>query len=177
MGVSRLVKKAKKGNKEALLKLIMDQKDDYYRLAYTYMGNEHDAMDAMEDMIVRLYENIHQLRGDNAFYSWSKTILVNSCKLLLKQRKKVVLVEDWDVQIKDDHVHEPSIISDQQLDIQQLLTTINEHQAEAIKLKYFHDLDYQSISEITNTPVGTVKSRIFEGLKKLRSRYGGDIDG
>ena len=52
MYVVRLVKKAKKGNKEALLQLIMAEKDAYYKLAFTYMGNTHDAMDAMEEMIV-----------------------------------------------------------------------------------------------------------------------------
>ena len=84
MKVNHLVKQAQKGNKEALLQLIMADKDAYYRLAYTYMGNEHDAMDAMEDMIVTLYEKIDQLKKGEAFYSWSKTILVNRCKTLLR---------------------------------------------------------------------------------------------
>ena len=88
MKVVRLVRKAKKGNKEALLQLIMDQQDDYYRLALTYMGNTNDAMDAMEEMIVSLYENLHQLKKETAFYSWSKTILVNRCKKMLKKQQK-----------------------------------------------------------------------------------------
>jgi DNA-directed RNA polymerase specialized sigma24 family protein len=37
-------------------------------------------MDAMEDMILKLYEKIDQLQKEDAFYSWSKTILVNHCK-------------------------------------------------------------------------------------------------
>lgn len=83
MDVARWVKKAKKGNKEALLHLIMSEKDVYYRLAFSYMGNAHDAMDAMDEMIVTLYEKIGQLKKEEAFYSWSKTILVNGCKRLL----------------------------------------------------------------------------------------------
>lgn len=63
MKVIRLVKKAKKGHKEALLELIMAQQDDYYRLALSYMGNPHDAMDAMEEMIVILYEKMGQKEG------------------------------------------------------------------------------------------------------------------
>ena len=76
--VSRLVRQAKKGNKDALLQLIMADQDAYYRLAYSYMGNEHDAMDAMEDMIVTLYEKIGQLLNGESFYSWSKTIFQGS---------------------------------------------------------------------------------------------------
>lgn len=81
-----LIKQAKNGDKEALLKLVMAQKTDYYKLAYVYMKNENDALDAIQDMIVILYENIHKLKKDTAFYSWSKTILVNSCKNILKRK-------------------------------------------------------------------------------------------
>jgi len=175
MNVLRLVKKAKRGNKEALLQLIMDQRDDYYRLAYTYMGNQHDAMDAIEEMIVRLYENIHQLQKDTSFYSWSKTILVNSCRTLLRKRNKVVLMDELDhALVKEQHNDgNPFLQREQQIDIYQILSTLNEQQAEAIKLKYLRDLDYQSIAEITNVSVGTVKSRIFQGMKKLQSQFGG----
>lgn len=180
MNVIRLVKKAKKGNKKALLQLIMAEKDTFYKLALTYMGNEHDAMDALEDMIVILYEKIYQLKKDEAFYSWSKTILVNQCKTLLRKRKRVVLVDEW--KTVDDSNGSEVIVSDtykqseQQMDLEQLFIHVNEHQKEAIQLKYIHDLDYETIAEITNVPIGTVKSRVFQGLKKLRDHYGGGID-
>ncbi|GAA0133197.1 sigma-70 family RNA polymerase sigma factor [Paenibacillus sp. YSY-4.3] len=181
MNVVRYVKKAKKGNKEALLQLIMAEKDDYYRLALTYMGNSHDAMDAMEDMIVRLYENIGQLNKVEAFYSWSRTILANSCKALLRKRQKLVPLDDvgMNVELAANHAlpSDPYRHSDQQMDIRQMLLCLNEQQQEAIQLKYWHDLDYQTIADMMKVPVGTVKSRIFQGLKKLRDLYGGETDG
>ncbi|MBS4205331.1 sigma-70 family RNA polymerase sigma factor [Lederbergia citrea] len=177
MNVVRLVKKAKKGNKEALLQLVMAEKDVYYRLAFTYMGNTHDAMDAMEEMIVLLFEKIEQLKKEEAFYSWSKTILVNSCKTLLRKRKKLVLVDEWsDRELDQALTNDPYIASEQQMDIEQMLLHVNEHQKEAIQLKYFHDLDYQTIADMTNVSIGTVKSRIFQGLKKLRDHFRGDVD-
>ncbi|UQZ37327.1 RNA polymerase subunit sigma-24 [Paenibacillus sp. PK3_47] len=175
---ARLVKQAKKGNKEALLQLIMSEKDIYYRLAYTYMGNSHDAMDAMEDMIVTLYEKIGQLKREEAFRSWSKTILVNSCKSLLKKRNKLVLLEDYTAAERLGTANTPAAdsysSSEQQMDLQEMLQQINAEQREAIQLKYLHDLDHRTIADITGVPVGTVKSRIFQGLKKLRLHLGGD---
>lgn len=180
MNVVRLVKKVKRGNKEALLQLIMAEKDDYYRLALTYTGNAHDAMDVMEEMIVKLYEKIDQLKKEEAFYSWSKTILVNSCKGLILKRNKLVLLDDWNAtyekELDHDSISDPYRSSDQQIDIQAMLLHVNEHQKEAIQLKYFHDFDYQTIAEMTNVPIGTVKSRIFQGLKTLRDHYRGDVD-
>ena len=60
------------------------------------------------------------------------------------------------------------------MDIQMSLEQLNDQQKEAIQLKYFHDFDNQTIAKITNVSIGTVKSRIFQGLKKLRRYYGGD---
>ncbi len=181
MNIVRLVKKAKKGNKEALLQLIMAEKDDYYRLALTYLENSHDAMDAMEEMIVKIYENIDQLKKEESFYSWSKTILVNGCKSMLRKQKKLVLLDDLHIsdekQPFSEQTNDPYKSSDQQMEIKELLIHINEQQKEAIQLKYFHDLDYQTIAEITSVPIGTVKSRISQGLKKLRDHYRGDVHG
>lgn len=168
MNVVRLVKRAKKGNKEALLQLVMAEKDVYFKLAITYMGNTHDAMDAMEEMIVTLYEKIGQLKKEESFYSWSKTILVNHCKTLLR-KQKMLLIDDWNKTNEKESEHafisDPYLKSEQQIDIQQLLLHLNEYQKEAIQLKYFHDLNYQTIATITNVSIGTVKSRIFQGLK------------
>lgn len=181
MDVARWVKKAKKGNKEALLHLIMSEKDVYYRLAFSYMGNAHDAMDAMDEMIVTLYEKIGQLKKEEAFYSWSKTILVNGCKRLLHKRGKLVLLEDWN-KVDDREIgqvvssNDPYRRSEQQMDMETLLLQVNEHQREAIQLKYFHDLDYQTIADITKVSIGTVKSRIYHGLQTLKNQYRGDVD-
>jgi RNA polymerase sigma factor (sigma-70 family) len=180
MDVVRLVKKAKKGNKEVLLQLIMYEKDIFYRLAYSYMGNAHDAMDAMEEMIVTLYEKIDQLKKEESFYSWSKTILVNGCKRQLHKRSKLVLLEDWNITDEKEKADvtsgDPYHKSEQQMDMQALLLHVNEQQREAIQLKYFHDLDYQTIAEITQVSIGTVKSRIYNGLQTLKNHYRGDVD-
>lgn len=178
MRIVKLVKKAKKGNKEALLQLINEQQDAYYRLALTYMGNSHDAMDAMEDMIVGLYHSIPQLKKEDAFYSWSKTILVNRCKKLLQQKNKVVPMEN-----ADESLEKPIITADatnsftqteHRMDLNDMLSTLNANQQEAIELKYLHDLDLQTIADMTNVSIGTVKSRIFQGLKKMREQFGGE---
>jgi RNA polymerase sigma-70 factor (ECF subfamily) len=175
LNVSRLVKQAQKGNKEALLQLILADQDAYYRLAYSYMKNEHDAMDAMEDMIVTVYEKLGQLQKGEAFYSWSKTILVNRCKTLLRKKEQLLLLE---------HDREPVLASltddnpfrhtESEMDMQVLLSHLNARQREAIELRFVHDLAYQTIADMTGAPVGTIKSRISKGMLKLKAMIGGD---
>lgn len=64
-----LIKRAKKGDKDALIELVMNKRDEYYKLAYVYMKNKEDSLDALQDMIVILYENIHRLRKEESFYN------------------------------------------------------------------------------------------------------------
>ncbi|MDF2531754.1 MAG: polymerase subunit sigma-24 [Clostridia bacterium] len=165
-----LVRKAKQGDKEALVQLIMAEKQTYYKLAYVYMKNAEDAMDAMEDMIVILYESISRLKNESSFYSWSKTILVNCCKNSLKKKNKVVLLEQFQEERQNSFTEE----KDEQLRLEKHLSGLNSKQQEAIRLRYFMDMDYQSIAELLKVPIGTVKSRISLGLSKLKAVIGGE---
>lgn len=148
----------------------MDKKIEYYRLAYVYVDNQEDALDALEDMIVAVYKNIGKLKKPEAYYSWSKTILVNICKSMLKKRSKSVAWEDVN--------QEPYVESYEQkeyrADLAEHIALLNSNQQEAIKLRYFLDYDYQTIAEIMQVPLGTVKSRISIGLEKLKESLGGD---
>jgi RNA polymerase sigma factor (sigma-70 family) len=165
-----LVKKAKQGDKEALVQLIMAERQAYYKLAYVYMRNPEDAMDAMEDMIVILYESIAGLKNESSFYSWSKTILVNCCKKILKKKKKLVYMDQW----QEEKLDNPYEDKEEQLRLEKHLAELNSTQQEAIRLRYFMDMDYQSIAELLRIPVGTVKSRISIGLKSLKAKMGGE---
>jgi RNA polymerase sigma-70 factor (ECF subfamily) len=164
------VKKAKEGDKKVLVQLIMLNKQDYYKIAYVFMKNSEDAMDVMEDMIVILYENIHKLRDEKAFDSWSKIILVNCCKNTLRKKKKIVLLKNMKEEIyeEDFHSKENGII------LEEHLFKLNEKHREVIKLRYYLDMDYKTIASIVKVPVGTVKSRISNGLKKLKESLGGE---
>ena len=171
----QLVKAAKKGDKEALVKLIMLQKEDYYKLAYIYMKNKEDALDAMEDMITAIYEYIYKLKDEEAFYSWSKTILVNRCKKLLKAKNKVKFLDDY--KEKATMIKEPHEAIQQQEDkllLEQYLSKLSLKHQEVIRLRYFLDLDYQTIADVLKVPLGTVRSRISIGLNQLKKHMGGE---
>ncbi|MDF2673383.1 MAG: polymerase sigma factor, sigma-70 family [Clostridiales bacterium] len=173
MDIADMVNKALSGDKEALIQLVMNKKSEYYKLAYVYMGNKDDAMDAMEDMILILYENIKRLKNPDAFYSWSKTILVNCCKSIMRKNKRIIPVSEYaEIEYVDNFDSK-----EHGIDIVKAMKKLNKHQQEAIKLRYFLDMDYERISVLTNTPVGTVKSRISIGLKKLKEVFGGEYNG
>lgn len=166
-----LIKGAKKGDKEALLQLVMAQQADYYKLAYVYMKNKDDALDALQDMIVILYENISKLKKEDSFYSWSKTILVNSCKNKLSNKNIIVSIDE----LEEESIDDVYLESEERILLEKHLSKLSEIHQEVIRLRYFLDLDYESISEILKVPLGTVKSRLSTALKNLRESLGGEV--
>jgi RNA polymerase sigma factor (sigma-70 family) len=166
------VDKAKQGDQEALLQLIMAKRDEYYRLAYVYLKNQEDALDALEDMIVIIYEKLGGLKKSQSFYSWSKVILVNCCKRIIKNRRKVVYL-DVLPEIADD-----GLIKNKQhgLEVEEYLQKLNPKHQEVLRLRYLADLEYDTIAQILKIPLGTVKSRISLGLRKLQALVGGEMD-
>lgn len=166
--LSQMIERAQKGDKEVLIELIMRQKQDYYRLAYIYMRNQDETLDAMEDMILKVYENIKRLKDNTAFYSWSKTILVNCCKNSLRKKNRVILSGSIPEGADEDVFQ----VKDEQLDIEKHLGKINDKFREVLKLRYYLDLEYEAIAGILRIPLGTVKSRIHTGLKKLKESMG-----
>lgn len=169
MKSNELVKRAKAGDKDALVQIIMDKKEEYYKLAYTYTQNREDALDALEDTIVILYKKIKTLKKEEAFYSWSKTILVNRCRDLIRKRKRIVHLEEWEFPEGKDDIKN----REEAMDLEKELKKLNINQQEAIRLRYYLDYDYETIATITNVPLGTVKSRIFTGIEKLKVALGG----
>lgn len=170
--LAKKIKQIRKGNKDALIHLILERKNEYYKLAYVFLGNEEDAMDALEDMIVILYENIKNLRNPESFYSWSKKILVNCCKQILKKRNKIIPTEETPEQTYVERYEQ----KEQKADLEKCLALLSSEQQETIRLRYFLDMDYNTIAQVLDIPVGTVKSRISIGLKRLKALYGGEDD-
>lgn len=173
--MSKLVGRAKKGDQEALLELIMTEKEAYYKLAYVFLRDKEEALDALEDMIVILYDKVAQLRDEDAFYSWSKTILVNRCKKRLKEKSKIVSLEVIKEKDKENSDSDQELINkESQLFLEEGLKRLSSKHAEVIRLRYFLDLEYEMIGKLLEIPLGTVKSRLAIGLKKLEQILGGD---
>lgn len=165
------VKKAIKGDKEALLYLIMKEKDDYYKLAYFYMKNQYDALDILQEMIIVVYKEIPRLKNTKSFYIWSKKILVNLCKKELTKKNKFEEIDEA-ISIEEKGFKE----TENKIYLKTLIESLNEDQKEVIKLRYYLDYSYDEIAKVLYIPLGTVKSRINKGINKIRKNIGGDIN-
>jgi RNA polymerase sigma-70 factor (ECF subfamily) len=75
-----IIKKAQKGDDEAFSELIDSCQEKLYKIAFAYLKNEQNSLDAVGDTIYKAYMNISKLKIPEFFNTWIIKILINSCK-------------------------------------------------------------------------------------------------
>ena len=154
----------------ALIAYLTAEQARFYRLAYSYLKNQDDALDAVQTAVCRALERRDSLRDEAALRTWFTRILVNACMDLLRQHRRVAFVppEALDTGSYEDPLPADDALSNRVNALPPEVQTV-------IKLRFYEDLTLREISEITGWNLNTVKSRLYAGLKKLRVSLKGEI--
>ena len=161
---SIIAKSMKGGNIEVLLQWIDANKEKLYRMSWSYLRNNTDVEDAFHNTIIKAFQNIMKLQNEQAFEGWFVSILLNECRKILRDRRKV---QPSGYASLGDTTY-GSIDQAESLDLINALNSIDKKYKELIILKYCSGYSQKEIAEILNMPLGTVKTKIFRGLKMLR---------
>ena len=156
----------------AMVGSLLEKKQMYYRLAYSLVGNEEDALDAVAQMAAQVVEKIHTLRSSVAFPAWSRRILINIChEFWRKNPRTLPLEEALSIATTSGLAIEDELI------IKEFITQLPDIHREVIHLRFFLDYEYKEIARILDIPEGTVKSRLNRALETLRQLMGGALYG
>ena len=90
-----LVKRAQRGDNQAFVELIEENKQAMYKVAVAILKNDFDAADAIQESILTCYEKLRELKKAQFFKTWLLRILINNCNQMLREQKKVVEIEDY----------------------------------------------------------------------------------
>lgn len=153
-----LAKRAIAGDERALVKLLAQHEDTLYRTAYAYLKNEHDAIEAKQELTYRALKKIHTVKEPTYIATWLVRIIINICLDMKKKQEKLVYNHEIELASTD---HQPFEMAD-------IITSLPTEQQELIYLKYFQDLKNGEIAHLKQIPEGTVKSRLHKTLKRLR---------
>ncbi len=137
---------------------ILERKDKFYKIAWSYVYNHEDIEDILQNTMIKAYEKVNTLKNIRFFETWFISILINECRQILRNREKELLQKD--IEIYDYHIDEYNFFQE--------IYSIDEIFREAVVLKYIVGYSQEEISKILDIPIGTVKSRIYRGLKELR---------
>ena len=129
-----------------------------------------DADDLTQEVFIKIHRYIDTFREDSQLFTWIYRIATNECLTFLDKKKRRFFLPIGDVEgeltAKVDS--SPAISGDEiQKKLQKALLKLPDKQRIVFNMKYFEDLSYKQMSEITNTSVGALKASYHHAVKKI----------
>ncbi|MEJ2599711.1 MAG: RNA polymerase sigma factor [Anaerolineales bacterium] len=166
--LTQLIQRSMAGDQVAFGEIFEQFKNLVYKTAYLMLDNPHEAEDALQEIFVKVYRSLDKYQPSKAAFStWLYRITVNHC---LNQRRKPLLapvtLEQSRFASQPPHTLEDRFADEQA--IQQALNRLSAKLRAVIVLRFYHDLAYAEIAQILEIPLGTVQSRLHQGMQQIK---------
>ena len=170
---SVLIEKVKKGNKGAFDFLVNKYYPRVYASLFSFTKSKEDSEDLAQQTFIKAWQQIESFRGDSAFFTWIYRIAINLAKNFVvsssyKKQKANTSIQDVAIEFTSYENIESVLTHNQSMqEIKDFIKTMPESLKTAFTLRESEGKSYEEISIITNTPIGTVRSRIFRARESI----------
>jgi RNA polymerase sigma-70 factor, ECF subfamily len=181
-----LIARSQRGDVAAFNQLVLGYQQILYGAVYRLVGNPDTAADVTQDAFLAAFRAIHSYRGGASFRAWLLRIGSNmACDHWRRVQRHPA--ESLEFLTEEDETHSPEVLNaltstgaegnpEETLLTQELQTVIQQgleklplDQRVAVVLCDVQGLSYEEVAEVTQTTIGTVRSRISRGRARLRT--------
>jgi RNA polymerase sigma factor (sigma-70 family) len=162
--------------RNAFNQVVRKYQQKVYWLVRKMVVDHDDANDITQDVFLKAWTALENFRGDAKLYTWLYRIASNeSINFLNKKRKRFFIpIHDVENELNEKLEADPELSGDAiQLKLQKALLKLPEKQRLVFNLKYYEELPYEEISEITGTSVGALKASYHWATKKIEDFLNG----
>ena len=139
---------------------ILENYNKYYRLAYSYVHNDADAADIVQNGAYKAILNSDSLRNMEFAGTWVYRIMLNEIFRFLKATPALSLEELVVEEGKQDTYED--------VDLRRAVDSLGVQDKAVVEMRFFQDMRLEEIAEILQENLSTVKSRLYRSMKKLR---------
>lgn len=133
---------------------------NYYRLAYSYVRNESDAMDIVQESAYKAMKDYNMVKKEDYINTWIYRIVINTALDHIRKNKKEIIGI-----LGEEEFYEDTYMN---FDMMNMLDNLEEGEKTIIILRFFEEQKLEDIARITGENLSTVKSKLYRTLKKLR---------
>ena len=163
--MEELITKAKSGNEIAFTELILQMKDEFYKIAKIRLKNDDDVFDAIQETMLLAYKSLKKLKYNQYLKTWIIKILINECNKIYKNNKKEYLYEILDNEIiSQDNTEE-------KINFNFICNKLNKEEGTIILLYYMEKYTDKEIGKIMNIKESTIRTKRTRAKEKLRKIY------
>ncbi len=141
---------------------IESMSDTLFRVAFSILRNYTDCEDAVQNTILKAYQNLDTLKVRTYFRTWTVRILKNECFAILKRQKMTVPLSeqtdaDYEIEIPD-------------LDLNRAFDTLSPEERLTITLYYYEGYKTAEIAKLTDVSNSTVRNRLSRARAALKEK-------
>ncbi len=152
-------------DKEEFTRAVLEYESTLYRVAKSMLGSEADCADAAQNALLRAWEKQHTLRDTAYFKTWLTRILINECRVMLRQRARFVPLEE--------EAAEGEIAPERDSGLYEAVMGLDLKYRVPFVLYYIEGFRTREIASMLKLPEGTVKTRLRRAREILRTELEG----
>jgi RNA polymerase sigma-70 factor, ECF subfamily len=173
---------SQRGDTVAFNRLVLKWEKPIYNLCLRMLRDSDEAAEATQEVFLLAFKSVRRFRLHSQFSTWLYRIAANYCTSRLRKRPAGVHLS-LDGSEEGMHLrhnlpasgsHERDFLqAESDCRIRSALEFLQPEQRIVVELKFFQNLTFEEIAGILETPLSTVKSRLYHGLESLKERLGG----
>lgn len=174
--LEELIMKAKKEDKEAFTQLILNIKNDLYKIAKMRITNEEDIQDVIQETMIDAYKYIRKLKDITKFKPWIIKILINNAnKMYNRKMNRKEVYNGYDIEFYKDEIKscEDIKLKEDTLDFYEMIKELKYEERIIIILYYSEKYTTKEISNILKINENTIKTRLSRAKEKIKNKYEG----
>jgi len=170
---AQLIDEVRKGNQAAFDILFSKYNNKLYASLLAFTKSQELAEDLTQKTFFRVWKKIETFRGDSSLFTWIYRIAINLAKneFSSKQAKNQGITDNIDeTYYRESSVSSPeshAIEAESMQAVMDFIASLPTDLREAISLREFDGKSYEEIAQITGSPIGTVRSRIFRAREEI----------
>ena len=168
----QLIDKALQGSERAWLGLVKRYEKRLYNYACRMAGNQDDARDMLQEILMAVYRNLANYRGEGPFPAWLFRLATFRCIDFLRRRNPLVQSsEEMDFVADDSFDRQPERnlgTMQQNQEVMRLMRSLSREQKIIVELKFFQHFTFEEIGSQLGISTNTAKTRLYAALKNMR---------
>jgi len=178
---SCLISQYQKGDEQALAKLIQKHQQDLFSFIFYKVKDEDLANDFFQDTFIKIIIKLKEGKytEEDKFILWAKRIASNLIIDHFRAKSRHITVSETSymdddfsifdtIKETDFNVEEQLILSQIHEDLKNIIVFLPENQQEIIKMRFYDELTFKEIAELTNTSINTTLGRMRYALMNIR---------
>ena len=172
--VNQLVERIRQKDQRAMSELYQMYIGELSSVCYRYIPNRDDAKDILQNSFVKIFTSIPTLeyRSEEAFKGWLIRIVANEALTFLREKKKLLFVEQDDAKIRQADIADEDPVTEQISadQLHQLISELPDGYRTVLNLYVFENYSHRQIAELLGIKEGTSASQLYYAKQWLARR-------